>query len=357
MRPSSLRRRFWARDSHSERIGDAIIAARCRAAIKSEVHYARLEPREWISEAELAAVRACWYTALSRSNIHEERGISLASTTHGYRCRIRAGKRVEHNNASSRTSATHPRRRVARGAPEQSRSEMESGNGNYPLGNHPLTLCRGNDAEALHTRVKYSVANRHRLPCRCVLAKEMPRPRRAAGTRNPPRLLPAVIKRNGIYRGINGEGGEESGMKGANRTPAETPAGREKVNFHPAPSLRPTLLRRALSSYLSVSFRGFCRLVSMRDARWEITRFNSAASRENNYSRCFLLPIIRLFFSRRRRTHPFDFDCEAPVRLSFVISRSPERGSTLPDWKWSMPKKKEKKERETECTSVAIGRA
>jgi len=60
---------------HPCSVGNAIIAVQCRrrcAAIKSQVHYARLEPREWISKARLARLRACWYTLLSRLNTHEE---------------------------------------------------------------------------------------------------------------------------------------------------------------------------------------------------------------------------------------------------------------------------------------------
>lgn len=119
-------------------VANAIIAMRCRrrcAAIKSPVHYARLEPREWISKARLA-VRACWYILLSLSNIHEERREStLASTVHPLSLLHSSRQRVMRIHARRDAHMARFSCNVKRTTYE--RPEMEPGVGNRDCNSMP----------------------------------------------------------------------------------------------------------------------------------------------------------------------------------------------------------------------------
>lgn len=137
--------RFWAHQSprslspvRPTDVANAIIAMRCRrrcAAIKSPVHYARLEPREWISKARLA-VRACWYILLSLSNIHEERREStLASTAHPLSLLHSSRQRVMRVHARRDAHMARFSCNVKRTTYE--RSEMEPGDGNRDCNSMP----------------------------------------------------------------------------------------------------------------------------------------------------------------------------------------------------------------------------
>jgi len=92
-------------------------------------------------------------------------------------------------------------------------------------------------------------------------------------------------------------------MKGANRTPAETPAGREKVNFHPIHSLRPSLLLggRYLPIYPSLSASVGACVGACVDARDEKLRDLTARSvplaKIIAHVVSFFPTIIRFFFS------------------------------------------------------------